>query len=98
MSTKEFTPPVKMAEGAQGLREIADWLDQHPEIEPWFGLVYLKAQDDPAAFFTIAAALADHPAGTLRDGSLDNEDFLAVEAEFAGGMKVYASTTVPVSA
>ena len=73
---------------ARGLREIADWLDEHPSLTP-HAFVAINATER-VDLELLAVALGARATERLGYGGTDVE----IEGRFAGGARVYARVPV----
>lgn len=72
---------------ADGLREVATFLDAHPDVSPQHAFVKLAATNR-ADLERIAAAFGDYAAERVSYGDV------VIEGKFAGGVTAYAGVRV----
>jgi hypothetical protein len=85
MSTTNSRTPegVTRPTVADGLRAVADWLDEHPEVSPRYAFVHVNASEREHL-----EALAD----ALGDRATEREAYgpnIEIAGEFPGGVRVW---------
>jgi len=74
-----------MSEFTDGLRELAEWFDAHPEVdEPTYKALSIYPPDDPEVIATVARAM-----GTAR--KVWEDQLLYIKKDFGGGVELSAA-------
>jgi len=88
MSITDSTQEAGTTTIAQGLREVADWLEAHPEIAPRWAFVSVEATEREH-LETLAAGLGDLATESVSGQTVE------IRGKFAGGVDVFG--TLPLS-